>query len=147
MLKQLPPGTNPPLILQFSASNVPVLELGLSGTGLSEQQLNDGGNFIRTQLATVQGASVPLPYGGKLRQIQVDLDPVELQLYGLSPSDVLNAVTLQNIILPAGTIKIDTYEYQVETNSAPSTIDALNHTHKCANSPTPCNNLSSAEVR
>jgi CzcA family heavy metal efflux pump len=127
-LRQYPPGTTPPLVIQYSASSVPVLQLGLSGTGLSEQQLNDFGlNFIRTQLSTVQGASMPWPYGGKQRQIQVDIDTQKLQAYGLSPLDVVNAVSAQNIILPAGDMKMGGIDYQVETNSAPSAIAALNN--------------------
>ncbi len=126
-LRQDPQGTTPPLIIQYSASSVPVLQLGLSGAGLSEQQLYDfGTNFIRTQLATVQGASLPFPYGGKQRQIQVDINTAKLQAYGLSPSDVVNAVSAQNIILPAGDVKMGSTDYQVETNSAPSSIAALN---------------------
>jgi multidrug efflux pump subunit AcrB len=127
LLRQMPPGTVPPLIIQYSASSVPVLQLGLSGQGLSEQQLNDAGqNFIRTQLATVEGASIPYPYGGKQRQVQVDIDLQALQSKGLSPDDVVNAVSAQNLILPGGTTKIDRFEYQVETNSAPTSIAALN---------------------
>src|SRR5882757_4671588 len=126
-LRQLPPGTTPPLVITYSASSVPVLQLSLSGEGISEQQFNDiGTNFIRTQLATVQGASIPFPYGGKQRQVQVDIDSQALQAKGLSPVDVVNAFSAQNIILPAGTAKIGTYEYQVETNSSPSTIQELN---------------------
>jgi multidrug efflux pump subunit AcrB len=103
---------------------VPVLQLGLSGNGLTEQQLNDfGTNFIRTQLATVQGASMPYPYGGKQRQVQVDIDTQKLQAYGLSAADVVNAVGTQNIILPAGDVKMGHVDYQVETNSAPESIE------------------------
>ena len=127
LLKQLPQGTTPPLIIQYSASSVPVLQLGLSGNGLTEQQLNDfGQNFIRTQLATVQGASMAYPYGGKQRQIQVDIDTQKLQAYGLSASDVVNAVAAQNIILPSGDVKMGHLDYSVETNSAPDTIAELN---------------------
>ncbi len=126
-LKQMPPGTTPPLIITYSASSVPVLQLSLSGTGLSEQQLFDiGTNFLRTQLATVQGASIPFPYGGKLPQVQVDIDSHALQAKGLSATDVVNAFGAQNIILGAGTIKIGQFEYQVETNSSPETIQQLN---------------------
>jgi multidrug efflux pump subunit AcrB len=126
-LRTLPQGTTPPLIIQFNASSVPILQLGLSGQGLTEQQLNDFGlNFIRTQLATVEGAQIPYPYGGKQRQVQVDINLQALQAKGLSPSDVVNAVSAQNLILPAGTAKIDRFEYQVETNSAPTTIAGLN---------------------
>ena len=127
-LRQYPQGTTPPLVIQYSASSVPVLQLGLSGNGLSEQQLNDfGQNFIRTQLATVEGASMPYPYGGKQRQIQVDIDTHKLQAYGLSAADVVNALNAQNIILPAGDVKIGHIDYQVETNSAPESIAALNN--------------------
>jgi CzcA family heavy metal efflux pump len=126
-LKQYPQGTTPPLIIQYNASSVPILQLGMSGKGLTEQQLNDfGQNFVRTQLATVQGAAVPFPYGGKQRQIQVDIDTQKLQAYGLSSADVVNAVNAQNIILPSGDVKMGHIDYQVETNSAPSTIAELN---------------------
>jgi multidrug efflux pump subunit AcrB len=126
-LRTLPVGTTPPLIIQFNASSVPILQLGLSGQGLTEQQLNDFGlNFIRTQLATVEGAQIPYPYGGKQRQVQVDINLQALQAKGLSPTDVVNAVSAQNLILPAGTAKIDRFEYEVETNSAPTTIAGLN---------------------
>ncbi|QNI35449.1 efflux RND transporter permease subunit [Edaphobacter albus] len=127
-IRQYPQGTTPPLIIQYSASSVPILQLGLSGKGLNEQQLNDfGTNFIRTQLATVQGAAMPWPYGGKQRQVMVDIDTQKLQAFGLSASDVVNAINAQNIILPSGVAKIGDYEYQVETNSAPTTIEALNN--------------------
>ncbi|MDW5267665.1 MULTISPECIES: efflux RND transporter permease subunit [Acidobacteriaceae] len=127
-LKQLPPGTTSPLILQYSASSVPILQLGLSGQGLSEQQLNDFGlNFIRTPLVTVPGAGIPYPYGGKQRQVQVDLNIQALQAKGLSPSDVVNTIAAQNLILPSGTTKVGPFEYQIETNSAPSTIAGLNN--------------------
>ena len=126
-LRAYPPGTTPPLIIQYSASSVPVLQLGLSGKGLTEQQLNDyGTNFIRTQLATVQGAAMPFPYGGKQRQVQVDIDTQKLQAYGLSAADVVNAVSAQNIILPAGDMKMGQVDYQIETNSAVESIAALN---------------------
>src|SRR6202046_5010744 len=127
-LRQLPQGTTPPLILAYSASSVPVLQLALSGNGLSEQQLNDYGlNFIRTQLITVPGASVPYPYGGKQRQVEVDLNPSQLQSKGLSAIDVDNAITLQNLILPTGTSKIGGKEYQVDVpNAAPQSIGELN---------------------
>ena len=126
-LRSLPPGTVPPFIIQYNASTVPVLQLGLSGQGLTEQQLFDlGTNFISTQLATVEGASIPYPYGGKQRQIQVDLDTHAMQARGISPADVVNAVSAQNIIAPAGTIKIHKLEYAVESNAAPLTIQELN---------------------
>jgi multidrug efflux pump subunit AcrB len=128
MLRQLPPGTTPPFIIQYNASSVPILQLGLSGTGMSEQQLFDTGqNTIRTQLATVEGAQTPYPYGGKQRQIQVDIDLAALQAKGLSPADVVSAINAQNLITPSGTMKIDRFEYAIETNSAPSVVDALNN--------------------
>ena len=127
-LRFLPPGTTPPLVIEYTASSVPVLQLGLSGQGLSEQQLSDYAmNFIRTQLATVEGAQSPYPYGGKQRQVQIDLDTQALQSKGLSPSDVVNAVSVQNLILPSGTMKLGRFEYQVETNAAPTTITELNN--------------------
>ncbi len=128
MLRQLPQGTNPPFVLQYSASSVPVLQLGLSGKGLSEQELFDlGQNTIRVQLAEIEGAQAPFPYGGRQRQIMVDLDLHALQARGLSPVDVVNAVSAQNLIAPAGTMKVDRFEYQVETNSAPSVVAQLNN--------------------
>ena len=127
-IHQLPQGTTPPLIIQYNASSVPIIQLGLSGKGLSEMQLNDLGlNFIRTQLVTVPGAGIPYPYGGKQRQVQVDLNLPALQSKGLSPADVVNAIGSQNLILPSGTIKIGQFEYQLETNSAPTTIEGLNN--------------------
>ena len=127
-LKMLPQGTTPPLIIAYSASSVPVLQLALSGKGLSEQELNDYGlNFIRTQLITIPGTAVPYPYGGKQRQVQVDLNPAALQAKGLSALDVVNAVAAQNLILPTGTSKIGGTEYNVDIpNAAPQTIADLN---------------------
>jgi multidrug efflux pump subunit AcrB len=126
-LRQLPPGTTPPFIIQYNASSVPVLQLGLSGLGLNEQQLNDlATNNIRTQLATIEGAQTPFPYGGKQRQIQVDLDLHALEAKGLSPVDVVNAINAQNIIAPSGTMKVDRFEYAIETNSAPAVVNDLN---------------------
>jgi len=128
VLRQLPAGTTPPFVIQYNASSVPVLQLGLSGQGLSEQQLNDyGQNIIRTRLATVEGASIPYPYGGKQRQIQVDLDIHALQSRGLSPSDVVNAINAQNLIAPSGTMKVGGVEYAIETNSAPTVVNELNN--------------------
>jgi len=127
LLRIMPPGTTPPLIIRYSASNVPILQLALESTTLSEQQLYDYGlNFIRTQLATVQGAQVPLPWGGKVRSMMVDLDPNALYAKGLSAFDVSSAVGRQNVILPAGTAKIGPIEYNVRTNSSPDAIEALN---------------------
>jgi len=126
-LRFLPPGTTPPLIIQYSASSVPILQLGLSGEGLSEQALFDVGvNFIRVQLATVEGAAIPYPYGGKQRQVMVDLNPAALQEKGLSPVQVVTAISDQNLILPAGTSKIGPFQYDVETNASPSKVEALN---------------------
>ncbi len=123
----MPPGTLPPLVIQYNASSVPILQLGLSGQGLSEQQLGDIGiNFLRTQLVTVPGVAIPYPYGGKQREVQVDLNTELLQAKGLSPTDVVNAITDQNLIIPAGTAKIGTYEYEVALNAAPQKIPELN---------------------
>src|ERR1700723_2565513 len=127
LLRQLPPGTTPPLIIQYNASSVPILQLALAGEGLSEQQLGDIGlNFVRTGLVSVPGAAIPYPYGGRSRQVQVDLDTNSLQAKGLSPLDVVNAINNQNLILPAGTAKIGNYEYEVEMNGAPITVAELN---------------------
>jgi multidrug efflux pump subunit AcrB len=126
-LRSLPPGTTPPFIIQYNASSVPVLQLGLSGEGLDEQTLNDlGQNAIRTQLATIEGAQTPFPYGGKQRQVQVDIDLPAMQAKGLSPVDVVNAINAQNVIVPSGTMKVDRFEYAIETNSAPSVVKELN---------------------
>ena len=127
ILRVLPPGIQPPLIVQYSASNVPIVQIAASSPTLTEAQLYDYGlNFIRTQLATVQGAQVPLPYGGKPRQIMVDLDQQALLAKGLSASDVTNAVNAQNLILPAGSAKIGAREYSVRLNSSPEVVAALN---------------------
>jgi multidrug efflux pump subunit AcrB len=127
ILRQLPPGTLPPLIINYNASTVPILQLSLSGSGLSEQDLNDLAlNFLRAQLVTVPGAAIPYPYGGKQRQIQVNLDPALLQSKGLSAQDVVNAVSAQNVIAPSGTVKIDQFEYDIDQNSAPRTVRELN---------------------
>jgi multidrug efflux pump subunit AcrB len=127
ILRQLPPGTLPPLIVNYNASSVPVLQLSLSGRGLSEQDLNDLAlNFVRTQLVTVPGAAVPYPYGGKQREIMVNLDNRLLQSKGLSPQDVINTLSNQNVIAPSGTMKINQFEYDTGTNSAPRTLEELN---------------------
>src|SRR5271154_672716 len=126
-VRQLPPGTTPPLIISYSASTTPIVQLGLSSKTLPEQQLFDlGQNFLRNYLATVPGAATPFPYGGKIRQIQVDLDLPKLQAYGLAPNDIVNAVNAQNLILPSGTIKLGAVEYNVEMNGTPATIAELN---------------------
>src|SRR5947207_5476990 len=126
-LRFLPPGTQPPLIITYSASTVPILQLALSGQKLSEQQLFDYGvNFIRTRLVTIPGCAIPWPYGGKQRQVQVDLDTNALQSKGLSPVDVVNAINVQNLILPTGTSKIGGFEYNVDLNGSPQTVAKLN---------------------
>jgi multidrug efflux pump subunit AcrB len=127
ILRVLPPGIQPPLILRYSASNVPILQLGIGSKTLSEQQLYDlGTNFLRVQLATIQGASIPLPYGGKPRQIMVDLDLQALQAKGLSALDVSGAINAQNLLLPAGNVKMGEREYTVRLNSSPDTVAELN---------------------
>jgi multidrug efflux pump subunit AcrB len=127
IVRILPVGATPPLVIRFSASNVPILQLGLGSKTLSEQALYDIGlNFLRTQLATVQGASVPLPTGGKVRQIQVDIDPQALQAKGLTPLDVSNAINAQNLTLPSGTAKIGDREYNVLLNSSTDLATGLN---------------------
>jgi len=126
-VRSLPPGTTPPLVIQYTASTTPIVQLGLSSKTLPDQLLFDlGQNFLRNQLATVQGAATPYPYGGKIRQVQVDLDMPRLEANGLSPSDIVNAINSQNVITPSGTTKIGLLEYQVEMNSAPRTIPDLN---------------------
>lgn len=127
ILKQMPPGATPPFILSFNASTVPILQLGLSGQGLSEQQLFDlGQNFIRPQLVTVPGTTIPFAFGGKQRQVMVDLNTAALQAKGLGPSDVVDAIGNQNLILPGGTSKIGSLEYNVELNGSPGSVSELN---------------------
>jgi CzcA family heavy metal efflux pump len=126
-VRTLPPGITPPLIITYNASSVPILQLSLSSRTLSEAQVNDlGVNFLRTGLATVQGAAMPYPYGGKVRQIMVDLDISALNGKGLSPSDVVNAIGAENLILPAGSEKIGNSEYAVELNGSANSIQQLN---------------------
>jgi multidrug efflux pump subunit AcrB len=126
-LKDMPAGTNPPLILNYNASTVPIIQLALSGTGFSEQNLGDlGTNTVRIQLVTVPGAAVPYPFGGKTRQIMIDVDNARLQARGLSPQDVSNALAAQNLILPVGTQKIGAFDYTVKLNNAPLDFAALN---------------------
>ena len=125
-LKQMPPSTTPPLILNYNASTVPIIQLALSGSGLSEQTLADLGlTTVRTPLVTVPGAAIPLPYGGKTRQVQIDLDAQAMQARGLSGQDVANALAAQNLITPAGTEKIGSFEYAIMLNNAPSVIAEL----------------------
>src|ERR1700719_4757888 len=127
ILRFLPPGTTAPLVAIYSASTVPVIQISLTSDSLSEQAIFDfGNNFIRTQLATVQGAALPFPYGGKQRQITVDLNSQALQSKGLSAVDIVNAVNAQNLILPTGTAKVGTLGYNVEMNGSPQTIQELN---------------------
>jgi multidrug efflux pump subunit AcrB len=127
IVRILPPGATPPFILQFSASNVPILEAVLSSDTLSESDVYDlAYNFVRTQLATVQGAQIPSPYGGRARQVMVDLDLPALYSKGLSPTDVVNALTSQNLILPAGDAKIGNIDYIVRTNASPDMLEQLN---------------------
>ncbi|MDR3703118.1 MAG: efflux RND transporter permease subunit [Candidatus Sulfopaludibacter sp.] len=126
LLRQLPPGTQPPQIINFSASSVPILQLGISGRGLAEDALNDlSMNFLRPQLVTVPGAVVPYPYGGKQRQIMINMNAGLLQSKGLSPQDLLSAVNLQSLVLPSGTAKIGPTEYDVRLNDSPRKVDEL----------------------
>jgi CzcA family heavy metal efflux pump len=126
-VRGLPPGATPPLILRYSASNAPVLQLVLESEKLSEQQLFDlGVNFVRAGVVTVQGAGVPYPYGGKLRQAMVDIDLARLRAWGLSPRDVVNAVSAQNLTLPSGSMKLGELEYPIRLNGSPDTLQELN---------------------
>src|SRR6201996_2693020 len=127
ILKQMPPNITPPIVLSYSASSVPILQLALSGRGLQEQDLNDiAMNFLRPQLVTVAGAVVPYPYGGKQRQVMIDLNPAALQSKQLSPFDVVQAVNNQNLLLPSGTAKIGQFEYDVDMNYSPKRIEEIN---------------------
>src|SRR5579864_2253419 len=127
LLRAFPTGTTPPSVIKYDASSVPILQLGLESQTMSEQELFDmGQNFIRTQLATIQGAAVPLPYGGKFRAVMVDLNPEQLFAKGLSPADVSTALGNQNLILPAGTAKIADKDYQIKLNSSPRVLDEMN---------------------
>jgi CzcA family heavy metal efflux pump len=126
-IKQLPPGITPPFIITYNASSVPILQLGVSAPNLNEQQLADmSQNFIRTGLINVPGVAIPYPYGGKQRTIMVDLNTTAMQSKSVSPLDVVNTINAQNLILPAGTAKIGTYEYQVDMNASPQTVKELN---------------------
>jgi multidrug efflux pump subunit AcrB len=127
LLRVFPPGTTPPSIIKYDASSVPILQLGLQSDTMSEQELFDmGQNFIRTQLSTIQGISVPLPYGGKFRQVMVDLNPNQLTALGLSASDVSSALGNQNLIFPAGTAKLGDKDYLIRLNSSPRVLEELN---------------------
>src|SRR6201746_2233643 len=126
LLKQMPPGATPPLILNYSASTVPIIQVALSGEGLTEQNLADIGiNQLRTPLVTVPGAAIPYPFGGKQRQVQIDLNPSALQARGLSGQDVANALAAQNLITPVGTEKIGIFEYTVQLNNPPLRMEEL----------------------
>jgi len=126
ILKQMPAGTTPPLILNYSASTVPIIQLALSGKGLTEQNLSDlGMNFVRVRLVTVQGAGIPYPFGGRQPQVMYDLDPAALQAHGLTGHDVASALAAQNLLTPAGSEKIGNYEYTINLNNAPSKISDL----------------------
>src|ERR1700750_366812 len=126
LLKQMPPGATPPLILNYNASTVPIIQVALSGDGLTEQNLADIGiNQLRTPLITVPGAAIPYPYGGKQRQVQIDIDPTALQSRGLSGQDVANALAAQNLITPVGTQKIGGFEYNLQLNNSPLKMDEL----------------------
>ena len=126
VVRQMPPGITPPLILNYNASTVPIIQLALSGKGLSEQNLFDlGVTSVRTPLVSVPGAAIPFPYGGKQRQVQIDLDPAAIQARGLSGQDVANALAAQNLIIPVGTQKVGEFEYTLQLNNAPAAIEDL----------------------
>jgi len=126
-VRQLPPGITPPLVIKYSASSIPVIQLALSSPTLSEASLFDATiNTLRPQLVTIPGVAIPFPYGGKIKVVSVDINNKELQSRGLGPSDVVNAINLQNLILPSGTTKLEESEYAVSLNSSPSTIAGLN---------------------
>src|ERR1700678_1783918 len=127
VLKLLPPGITPPYVLSYNASSVPILQLALSSQTLPQMKLFDlGQNFIRPQLATVQGAAVPSPYGGKILQVQVDLDQQAMQSHGVSAEDVVNAISAQNLILPAGDQKIGKFDWNVSLNASPVNLERIN---------------------
>src|SRR5271154_1176710 len=128
LIRPLPPGITPPLIIRYNAADVPVIQLSLGSKTLSQQELSDlGNNFIRTQLVAVKGAAVPVPYGGKTRVVNVDLDPDSLYSRGISPEEVNNAILAQNIVLPPGTVKMGPIEYDVAVNSSPEVLATLNN--------------------
>src|SRR5712671_3493233 len=126
VLKQMPPNITPPLILNYNASTVPIIQIALAGKGMSEQAVFDIAiNIVRTPLVTVPGAAIPFPFGGKFRQIQIDLDPAAMQARGLSANDVANALAAQNLLTPAGSQKIGSFEYAIQLNNAPTDFAAL----------------------
>src|SRR5471030_432099 len=127
LLRQLPPGITPPLIIKYSASSIPVIQIGMSSPTLPEQSVFDAAvNQLRPQLVTIPGVAIPFPYGGKIRLISVDLDIQALQARGLTPADVVTAVNTQNLILPSGTAKFGETEYNVRMNGSPNAIAGLN---------------------
>ena len=128
ILRPLPPGITPPLVMRYNAADVPVIQLSMGSKTLSQQEISDlGNNFIRTQLVTVQGTSVPVPYGGKSRVVNVDLDPDALYARGISPQEVTSAILAQNVIVSPGTVKMGPIEYDVATNSSPAVLADLNN--------------------
>ena len=128
VLKQMPPGSTPPLVIKYSASSIPVIQLGLSSAKMTEQALSDTAlNFLRPQLITVPGAAIPYPFGGKMRVVSVDLDTQALLSKGMTPGDVVNAVNAQNLVLPSGTIKMGSNEYNVSLNGSTDSVQELNH--------------------
>jgi multidrug efflux pump subunit AcrB len=125
-VRQMPPGTTPPLIIRYSASNVPILQIALESDSMSEQQLFDyGTNFVRADISTIQGAQMPWPYGGKQREVMIDIDPARLYAWGLSPRDVNNAIGVQNVVVPSGTAKIGDDEYPIVLNASPELLDQI----------------------
>src|SRR3954464_4286333 len=125
-IRSMPPGTTPPFIIRYSASNVPILQVALQSESLSEQQLFDYGiNFVRTDMTTIQGIQIPYPYGGKQRLIMIDIDPQRLFAWGLSPRDVNNAVASQNVVVPTGTAKIGGSEYPIVLNASPDLLTEI----------------------
>ena len=126
ILKSLPTGITPPLIISYNASSVPILQLGLSSDKLGEQDLYDLAiNYVRTAFADVPGAAIPYPFGGKQRSIMIDIDPLKLSARGLSPTDVVNAISVQNLVLPGGSVKLGSLESDVEMNASPASIPAI----------------------
>lgn len=123
-VREMPPNATPPLILNYNASTVPIIQLAFSGSGMSEQELADTGlNIVRTPLVTVPGAAIPYPYGGKTRQVQIDLDPLAMEARGLSGQDVANALAAQNLITPVGSQKIGNFEYIIQHSAQQCTVD------------------------
>jgi len=127
VLRQMPPGITPPLVIKYTASAIPVIQLGMSSTSLSEKELFDSAlNILRPQIVTIPGIAMPFPYGGKVRAVSVDIDPQALLAKGMTSSDVINAITTQNLTLPSGTSKIGDTEFNISLNASPTTIEGLN---------------------